>query len=99
MPKKSRANFLYRIGEIHGQKILLIRDLDLGNLSVTNDIENVVADITVHETIDPLEHMIIYRDSMGMWNGWDAKSQNFFFLRRNVMEYVGKSTIDEFKQL
>jgi len=99
MQKKSRANFLYRIGEVDGQKILLIRDQTLGNMSVTNDIENVVGDIGTHEGIDPTEHMIIYRDSEGNWDGWDHKSQNFFFLRSSVMKYVGQSQIDQFKNL
>lgn len=99
MEKKSHANFLYRIGEHDGQKILLIRDQDSGNVSVTNDIENVVADIAAHEGINLYEHLIIYRDSMGMWDGWDAKAQNFFFLRPSVMKEVGQTSIEQFTKL
>lgn len=97
MHKKSRANFLYRIGEFDGQKILLIRDQNSGNISVTNDIENVVADIGTHEGLDPTEYMIIYRDSEGRWDGWDHKAQNFFFLRPSVMKFVGESKLETYK--
>lgn len=41
----SLADFLYRIAAIADQPILLIWDQDLGNKSVTNDIENVVNEI------------------------------------------------------
>jgi hypothetical protein len=78
MQKKSRANFLYRLGIVDDKKILLIWDQDLGNMSVTNDIENVVADIVAHESIDPIEHLIIYRDSTGRWDGWDRATEDFF---------------------
>lgn len=77
--KKSRANFQYRIGAVDDQKVLLIWDQNLGNMSVTNDIENVVADIAAHEGIDPMAHLIIYRDSEGRWDGWDGTTEDFFF--------------------
>lgn len=81
MLKKSRANFQYKIGEVQGLKMLLIVDKDAGSMSVTNDIENVVADISTHEGIDPTEYFIAYKDSQGDWDGWDAKTKSFFFFR------------------
>ncbi len=81
MHKKSRANFLYRIGIVDNQKILLIWDLNLGNMSVTNDIENVVDDIAYKEKIVPEEHTVLYRDSEGHWDGWDHAQGSFFYLR------------------
>lgn len=78
MQKKSRANFLYRIGVVDTKKILLIWDEDSGNRSVTNDIENVVGDIAQHESINPTQYGILYRDSEGIWDGWDASTGNFF---------------------
>lgn len=97
--KKSRADFLYRTEVLDGQKVLLIVDQNLGNMSVTNDIENVVEDIAGKENIYLNDHLIIYKDSMGMWDGWDAKAQNFFFLRSSVMRYVGEAKIEEYKSL
>ncbi|GAB3552379.1 hypothetical protein [Spirosoma fluminis] len=48
--------------------IIAIEDLDLGNRSVTNDIEFVLADIQAK--LGTLAgYQIIYRDSMGRWDG------------------------------
>lgn len=77
--KRSRAQFLYRIGEYQGNKWLLIWDKNLGAISVTNDIENVVEDIADHEGIDPLEYTIVYRDSEGNWDGWNHLTQSFYW--------------------
>lgn len=84
MNKKSRANFIYKIGDLDEKKYLLIVDQDSGGMSVTNDIENVVADISQHEGVDPLELTIIYKDSMGNWNGWDHESQDFYPFRHDI---------------
>ena len=86
MKRTSRADFLYRVGGLDGKKYLMIVDQDLGHMSVTNDIENVVADIAAVEHIDPKEHFIVYRDSKGRWDGWDATTEDFFPLRWSQME-------------
>lgn len=80
MNKKSRADFLYSLGTFDNLPLLLIWDQDQGNMSVTNDIENVVADIAGAEAIDPKEYLIIYRDSEKQWNGWDALTEDFFHI-------------------
>lgn len=97
MQKKSKANFLYRIGEVEGVKFLLIKDHDLGERSVTNDIENVVEDIAVHEGIDPKLYTIIYRDSSGRWDGWNHRSKRFFSLKPDAMPWhnIGKLGCDK----
>lgn len=52
----------------HGD-ILYITD-EGGLKSVTNDMENVLADISEHVVLDELQDLkIIYRDSMGIWDG------------------------------
>jgi len=80
-PKRSKADFEYKIGELHGQQILFIRDLNLGRMSVTNDIENVIADIAEETGIDPTTHFILYRDSMRQFAGWDAATETFYSLK------------------
>lgn len=81
--KRSRANFQYKIGQWNGHSLLLIVDQDAGGMSVTNDIENVLAAIADHEGIDPKDYTIVYRDSQGDWDGWDAKTEQFFFFRNS----------------
>lgn len=91
MKKQSTANFLYRIGHINYQAVLLIWDKDRGNRSVTNDIENVVADIAFNHAIEAKEHLIIYRDSTGRWDGWDAEKAAFFPVGSKFLDWIAKS--------
>lgn len=81
MRRRSRADFAHKLGVVNGFKVLLIVDLDMGKMSVTNDIENVIDDIAFAENIDPKEYLIAYRDSEGDWDGWDAKTNDFYFFR------------------
>jgi hypothetical protein len=63
--------------------VLVIIDLDLGNRSVTNDAENVLAKIEAAEGRSFTGAPILYRDSMRFWDGlqWDGETVSFFPLR------------------
>ena len=69
------ADYIYIINRKN--KKLSIIDKNLGNKSVTNDIENVVKQIGLIEDINPDEYTIVYRDSELNWDGWDNKTQTF----------------------
>lgn len=59
-----RADYEYTV---EGQVICIV-DLDRGNRSVTNDIENILHDIKIH--LGELSgYAVIYRDSTGRWDG------------------------------
>lgn len=60
----SRADYNYTVDG----NIIAIVDLDLGSRSVTNDIENVLADIRA-ELGGLAGYSVIYRDSLGRWDG------------------------------
>lgn len=45
-----------------------IVDLDAGGKSVTNDMHNVIADL-VAKGVKVDDYLIVYRDSMGRWDG------------------------------
>ena len=51
------------------ENLIAIVDLDQGSKSVTNDIDNVVADIKDEIDGDLSGYAIIYRDSLGVWDG------------------------------
>lgn len=70
---KTKADFDYSIDTISGHKIIVIVDANLGRMSVTNDIENVVASIELTENIDAKDYLVIYKDSTGRWDGWDGR--------------------------
>jgi hypothetical protein len=56
-------------------KVLIIEDSDLGNLSVTNDIQNVLNHIKAD--LEFLPETIIYRDSEGNFDGVMHEQGNF----------------------
>lgn len=56
-------------------KVLIIEDSDLGNLSVTNDIQNVLT--SIKKDLDFLPETIIYRDSEGNFDGVEHEQGTF----------------------
>lgn len=76
----TRADYDWKIQDYGNKKLILIEDLNLGNMSVTNDIENVVDDICKTNQIVCEDYLIIYKDSEGIWDGWDCKKRNFIHL-------------------
>jgi hypothetical protein len=79
----SKANFTHRIEKYSGQEVIVIEDLNMGNMSVTNDIENVINDIEMIENIDAHSMIIVYRDSEGVWDGFDYENGDFISLNKN----------------
>ena len=59
-----RADYTYTV---EGSVIAIV-DLDQGSKSVTNDMENVLDDIRA-EIGDLAGYAVIYRDSLGRWDG------------------------------
>lgn len=60
-PNMSRSD--YQIIKVENNKVFLV-DLDRGRMSVTNDAENVYAEVTKKYP----GHRVIYRDSTGCWD-------------------------------
>ena len=75
---KVKADYIYKFQKYINE--LIIEDLNLGRMSVTNCIEDVVEEICKKENIDPECVMIIYKDSDNTWDGWNHKDQNFVIL-------------------
>lgn len=100
MNRLPKASFFYRFGTVDSKRILLIWDLNLGTISLRNDIENVVDSIGERESIDPKMYSIIYRDSEGRWDGWDHLQQGFISLslpdslKDNIQEHLNFSFED-----
>jgi hypothetical protein len=77
----AKADYIHSIEQYRNQvPVLVVEDIDLGNKSVTNDIENVMADIAKMEGIDPANYLVVVKDSKGSWDGWDHKAQQFEIL-------------------
>lgn len=76
--RKPKSDYDYVVKK--DEFLLAIVDKNLGGMSVTNNIENVVDEIANVEQINPEDYQIVYRDSQGEWDGWNHKTQEFIFL-------------------
>ena len=68
-------------------KVLIIEDSDLGNLSVTNDIHNVLA--TIKNDLEFLPEVVIYKDSEGNFDGVmheQGKFKRFYPVNESELE-------------
>jgi hypothetical protein len=76
---ETQADFTYSMSG----NVISIVDLDQGNRSVTNDVEKVLRKIEYYHQGSIAGFRIMYRDSMGFWDGiqWDGQHALFFPLR------------------
>ena len=76
---KTHADFTYSLSG----NVISIVDLNLGNRSLTNDIESVLRKIEHYHQGSIVGFNIMYRDSEGVWDGihWDGEHASFFSLR------------------
>ena len=81
-----RADYTAKFLSYKGRNVLAIEDSNLGNMSVTNDIENVVMECFNGQELKPRQCLIVYDDSDGIWDGWDDEKQAFVPLGKHSME-------------
>lgn len=86
----SKAAYTHEVIDVRGTKCIVIEDLNDGRMSVTNDIENVVAEICQLEKIEePKTCIIVYKDTEGNWDGWDSANNHFVALgKTNSMHAI-----------
>jgi hypothetical protein len=90
----ARSDYRYGIELYKSRKVLVIEDLNLGRVTVTNDIENVVEEIAGKERINPVEHMIVYRDSAGIWDGYNFSTRQFEMLQKHSWKEAAELYIE-----
>jgi hypothetical protein len=92
---RSKYNYSIETHNIQGvnKQFLFIEDNDTGACSVTNDIENVIQEITQQEHIHPSQLVIAYKDTDGVWDGFDWDTQQFVYITAQSKQDV----INEFK--
>jgi len=93
MKQKVRADYEYSINRV--KKRLAIVDLNLGRMSVTNCIEDVVDEIAQNENINHSNYMIIYRDSENIWDGWIHDKYDFVGLDKKT----SREAFEKFEKL
>ena len=84
-----RSDYMYTLDLEKG--FIEIVDLNQGGMSVTNNIEAVIDEIAEKEGIGTVTMDVVYRDSEGIWDGYDPILHEFIILNA--------STLDEAKSL
>lgn len=64
-----RSDFNFRLLAVGDKNVIVIEDLNAGQMSVANNIEAVVAEASRKLGVDPGACLIIYRDSDGIYDG------------------------------
>lgn len=90
----ARADYAYGITELGGKPFIVIEDLNkTGRCSVTNDIDNVIDEIATKERINPVEHFIVYKDSRGIWDGYNFSTKQFIPLNEHGFKTAMKNML------
>ena len=80
-----RADYIHSLETYqNGVDCIVIEDLNMGSISVTNDIENVINEISAIEKVKAEQYMIVYKDSTGQWDGYDSTTNKFESLREET---------------
>lgn len=81
----ARADYEYRVEN----RELIITDIDLGRMSVTNCIEEVIEEIckTMQQTPEHF-YRIVYLDSDEIWTGFDYETKKFYPVDQDIMKQI-----------
>lgn len=82
----NRSNYTHRIETHENKNVLVIEDLNRGNMSVTNNIEGVLDEIIQMTKIFIHSYLIIYRDSEGVWDGYNYNTEQFITLNERTWQ-------------
>ena len=96
-----RAKFSYIITTQGSRACLVITDNRKPSdncMSVTQDIDRVVEQIEIHHQLHAENFVVVYCDTEGVWDGWNARTQKFVLL--NCQDWpaaVSKYVAQEFQ--
>ncbi|HXS55775.1 MAG TPA: hypothetical protein VN726_06600 [Hanamia sp.] len=82
----NRSDYTYSIENFSGSNVIVIEELNLGNTSVTNNIENVLNEICRIEKLFIHSYMIVYKDSEGVWDGYNYQKEIFLALNESTWQ-------------
>lgn len=83
----TQSSYSHSLWQHDGHDLIIIEDLnESGKKSVTNDIDNVIDEIATREKINPVQYHIIYKDSQGIWDGYNFSTRQFIPLQAHSWE-------------
>lgn len=81
-----KSDFVYRLST----HVIAIKDLNLGKMSVTNNIEAIVEHICHKENINPNNYTIVYMDSFGEIDEYRWSDHSFHHIPFAIKEKAKK---------
>lgn len=82
----SRSDYIHKIEHFLNRDVIVIEDLYLGRMSVTNNIEVVIAEIEIMEHTDATKQIVVYKDCSDTWDGYDYLKEQFVILNEDTWE-------------
>lgn len=82
----AKSDYSYNLIKRENQQVLFIEDENLGNMSVTNDIENVVEEIADKHRLDTESLIVVYRDSEGVIDGYNHQEGRFIHINAYTLQ-------------
>jgi len=76
-----KAKYKYNLRKVKKHPFIMIEGSNSGGRTVTNDIVNVIKDIAKKKNLNPCKFTIIYKDTEGIWDGFDFATKSFFPIR------------------
>lgn len=80
----AKSDYIHQVGVYEGIPYIAIIDQNLGRMSVTNDIENVIAEVCKVEGIKAQDRIIVYCDSEGNWDAFSPSENRFILLNQRT---------------
>lgn len=97
--KNPTARSRYIVQRINGFILIVDTGANHGFMSVTNDMENVLHDISVELNLNLENTKIIYRDSENIWDGIVCKQHGTSDAPSYTVEFIYLGTHDKIKAM
>jgi len=83
----SRCSFTYTVRKANNKNVLCLEDRGTG-MSLTNGMEDVIEELqaSFKRSSKPFPSLVIYKDTEGMWDGWNVKKEEFIGLQYKRLE-------------
>lgn len=83
----SRCSYTYTVRTANDVSVLCLEDKGVG-MSLTNGMEDVIEELQISFKKEgkPFPSLVIYKDTDGMWDGWDIKKEEFIMLQYKRQE-------------
>lgn len=83
----NKCSYTFTVRKANGKTVLCLEDRGT-KMSLTNGIEDAIEELRVRfkKEGEPFPEICIYKDTDGMWDGWDLEKEEFIHLQFKRLE-------------